>query len=304
MRGDGSIAWVTKTVSAIRIEDGHSIGLLVAIGVTQRRLAEAALRESEEQLRLLQHEFAHLVRVNDLGEMAAAIAHEVIQPLTAIANYLQAGTMLVAKESTAASLRAAREAMALAAEQALRAGAIVRGLREFITKGDAARHPERAETLVEAAMGLALLDMRRTGIRVQHEPAVEGIVQVSRIQIQQVLVNLIRNAVDALATNPLGAERLLTIAVRDIASEGVVEFCITDTGPGIPPDMRGRLFEPFITSKRNGMGMGLSVCRRIVEAHDGTIGVESGDGAGTTFRLCLPRRTETQLDSVCSHDAD
>jgi len=304
VRGDGSIAWVTKTVSAIRIEDGHSIGLLVAIGVTQRRLAEAALRESEEQLRLLQHEFAHLVRVNDLGEMAAAIAHEVIQPLTAIANYLQAGTMLVAKESTAASLRAAREAMALAAEQALRAGAIVRGLREFITKGDAARHPERAETLVEAAMGLALLDMRRTGIRVQHEPAVEGIVQVSRIQIQQVLVNLIRNAVDALATNPLGAERLLTIAVRDIASEGVVEFCITDTGPGIPPDMRGRLFEPFITSKRNGMGMGLSVCRRIVEAHDGTIGVESGDGAGTTFRLCLPRRTETQLDSVCSHDAD
>jgi two-component system sensor kinase FixL len=197
--------------------------------------------------------------------------------------------MSVAKETTAEALAAAREAMALAAEQGLRAGAIVRGLREFVTKGDGGRLPERADTLVEAAMALALLDIRGTGINLEHEPAGEAMVEVDRVQIQQVLVNLLRNAVDALVTNAPGAERRLTVSVRDLADEGVVAFCVADTGPGIPPEICDRLFEPFVTSKPKGMGMGLSVCQRIVEAHDGTIGMECGDGAGATFRIRLPR---------------
>jgi two-component system sensor kinase FixL len=290
VRGDGSIVWVTKTASPIRIEDGKPIGLLVAIDVTERRLAEAALRESEEQLRLLQNEFAHLARVNDLGEMAAAIAHEINQPLTAIVNFLHAGAMSVANESPAEALAAARKAMALASEQGLRAGAIVRGLREFVTKGDGGRLPEQADALVEAAMALALLDIRGTGIRLGHKPAGDVMVEVDRVQIQQVLVNLLRNAVDALVTNPPGAPRHLDIVVRDLAEEGVVEFCVADTGPGIPPEICDRLFEPFVTSKPKGMGMGLSVCRRIIQAHNGTIEVDCGDGMGATFRILLPRR--------------
>ncbi|MEA2660277.1 MAG: two-component system, LuxR family, sensor kinase FixL [Candidatus Binatota bacterium] len=289
VRGDGSIVWVTKTASPIRIEDGKPIGLLVAIDVTERRLAEAALRESEEQLRLLQNDFAHLARVNDLGEMAAAIAHEINQPLTAIVNFLHAGAMSVATESTAEALAAARQAMALAAEQGLRAGAIVRGLREFVTKGDGGRLPQRADALVEAAMALALLDIRGTGIRLEHERAGDAMVEVDPVQIQQVLVNLLRNAVDALVTNPPGLPRHLTIVVRDLASEGVVEFCVADTGPGIPLEICDRLFDPFVTSKPKGMGMGLSVCQRIVQAHGGTIEVDCGDGAGATFRVRLPR---------------
>jgi two-component system sensor kinase FixL len=289
VRGDGSIVWVTKTASPIRIENGEPIGLMVAIDVTERRLAEVALRQSEEQVRLLSNEFAHLARVNDLGEMAAAIAHEISQPLTAIANFLSAGAMSVEKESTVEALAAARQSMALAAEQAVRAGTIVRGLREFVSKGEGGRAVERADSLVEAAMALALLDLRGTGIKLEHKPAGGAKVEVDPVQIQQVLVNLLRNAVEALVANPPGKDRHLTVIVRDVAEEGVVEFCVADTGPGISPEICDRLFEPFVTTKPKGMGMGLSLCQRIVEGHHGTIEVVCGEHTGATFRIRLPR---------------
>lgn len=290
VRGDGSVVWVTKTASPLSVEGGPAVALVVAIDVTERRLAETELQESEERLRLLQNEFAHLARVNDLGEMAAAIAHEINQPLTAIANFLSAGAMSVAAESTAASLAAAREAMKLAAEQGLRAGCIIRGLREFATKGDGSRQVERADTLVDTAMALALVDIRGTGIRLEHRRAgIDAMVEVDPVQIQQVLVNLLRNAVDALVTNPPGAERRLTVSTRDLPMENMVEFCVADTGPGIPPDICDRLFEPFVTSKAKGMGMGLSVCRRIVEAHGGTIEAECGDGQGAVLTVRMIR---------------
>jgi two-component system sensor kinase FixL len=236
--------------------------------------------------------------------MAAAIAHEINQPLTAIVNYLHAGAMSVARESTEEALAAAREAMALAAEQGLRAGAIVRGLREFVTKGDGVRLPIRADELVEAAMALALLDIRGTGISLEHEPAGDTMIEVDPVQIQQVLLNLLRNAVDALVTNPAGAERRLTVSVRDLASEGAVDFRIADTGPGILPEICDRLFEPFVTSKAKGMGMGLSVCQRIVEAHDGTIEADCGEGGGATFRIRLPRHEIAPVDNICFIDVD
>jgi len=289
VRGDGSIVWVTKTARPIRIEDGKPIALVVAIDVTERKLTEAALRESEAQLRQLQIDFAHLARVNDLGEMAAAIAHEINQPLTAIVNFLNAGATSVVTETSAEALAVARQAMAHAAEQGLRAGAIVRGLRQFITKGDGKRLPARADALVDSAMALALLDIHGENIRLGHEPAEGAMVEVDQVQIQQVLVNLLRNAVEALITNPEGVRRDLKVVVADLIEQGVVEFCISDTGPGIPPEMCDRLFEPFITTKPNGMGMGLSVCQRIVEAHGGTISVDCSKRAGATFRLRLPR---------------
>lgn len=290
VRGDGSMVWVTKTATPVRIEGREPIALVVAIDVTERKAAEAALRESEERLRVLQNELTHIARVNDLGEMAVAIAHEINQPLTAIANFLNAGRMHVAKETTAAALAAARKAMALAEVQALRAGKIVHGLREFATKGEGTRHVVPADSLVDSAMALALIDIRGTGIVLKHEAAGSGArVEVDPVQIEQVLMNLLRNATDALATNPPGTPAFLTMITRDLPGEGVVEFCVSDTGPGIAPDICARLFEPFVTTKQAGMGMGLSVCRRIVESHGGAIEVDCDEGNGATFRFRLPR---------------
>lgn len=249
-----------------------------------------ALRESEERLRALQNEFAHLARVHELGEMAAAVAHEINQPLTAIANYLNAGRMSV-RESTSEALAQARRAMTLAAEQGMRAGAIIRGLRSFARKCDGERRIESADALIDSSMALALLGAEAAGIAVERDPTGgSAMVEVDSVQIQQVLVNLLRNAVDALMANPPGTERRLTIVTRDLVDEGVVIFRIADTGPGIAPEVRDRLFQPFVTSKAQGMGMGLSVCRRIVEAHGGRICLESAPGAGAAFTVRLPRQ--------------
>jgi len=250
--------------------------------------ATEALRQSEERLRALQNEFAHLARLHELGEMAAAVAHEINQPLTAIANYLNAGCLSV-RESTSEALAEARRAMTLAAEQGMRAGAIIRALRSFARKTDGTRRREAADALADSAMVLALIGIDPADIAVVRTPAGSGMVEVDSVQIQQVLVNLLRNAVDALRTNPPGAERRLTVATHDLSDEGIVQFCIADTGPGIPPEIRGNLFRPFVTSKPKGMGMGLSVCRRIVDAHGGTIHVESKVGAGTAFTIRLAR---------------
>ena len=290
VRGDGSIVWVTKTASPIRIEGGEPIALVVAIDVTERKAAEATLRESEERLRILQNEYTHIARVNDLGEMAVAIAHEINQPLAAIANFLSAGRMHVENETTAAALSAARRAMAEAEGQALRAGKIVHGLREFARKGEGIRHVVRAVSLVDSAMALALLNTRNTGILLRHEAAGgDARVEVDPVQIEQVLTNLMRNAVEAMAANPPGAPACLAVIARNLPAENTVEFCVSDTGPGIAPDICARLFEPFVTTKPTGMGMGLSVCRRIVETHGGTIEAECGEGSGATFRIMLPR---------------
>lgn len=147
-----------------------------------------------------------------------------------------------------------------------------------------------ADSLVGSAMALALIKVRDTGISLKHEAAGAGaLVEVDPVQIEQVLMNLLRNAIDALLTNPPGAPRCLTIHTRDVAEEGVVEFCVSDTGPGVAADLCARLFTPFFTTKPSGMGMGLSVCRRIVEAHGGTIEAECGESIGATFRIRLPR---------------
>ena len=139
-------------------------------------------------------------------------------------------------------------------------------------------------------MALALLGADAAGIRVERDPAGCGAtVDVDPVQIQQVLVNLLRNAVDSLLANPPGAERRLIVATRALPDQGAVIFRIADTGPGIAPGIRGRLFTPFVTSKPNGMGLGLSVCRRIVEAHGGTIEVVSQNGPGAAFTVRLAR---------------
>ena len=250
---------------------------------------------TEARLQELQAELLHVSRLSAAGEIASALAHELNQPLTAITSAIRAAQRRFAAMPHAETAEATkiREAMKLAAEQALRAGQIVRHLREFITPGDADRRLEDLPRLVEEAAGLALVGARERGIDVtfRFDPGLPPVV-VDRIQVQQVLLNLVRNALEAMTADE-GAgggatrRRELVIAAA-LAAPDLVVIEVADTGPGLEPKVAGRLFELFVSTKRGGMGMGLSISRTIIEAHGGSLGAEPNSAGGTVFRFTLP----------------
>jgi two-component system, LuxR family, sensor kinase FixL len=244
--------------------------------LTERQKTEARLQE-------LQSELVHISRLTAMGEMASTLAHELNQPLSAIANYLQ-GTRRLLEKSTGESSDMMREAMNKAADQAMRAGQIIRRLRDFVARGESERRVENITKLVEEASALALVGVKDLGIRVtfRFDPAVD-LVLADRVQIQQVLLNLIRNAMEAME----GADtRDLSIAVAPV-EDSHVKISVEDTGSGISPDIAEQLFQPFVTTKRHGMGVGLSISRTIVEAHGGRIWVENRQEGGTAFYFTL-----------------
>ena len=253
--------------------------------LTERQRTEARLQE-------LQAELVHMSRFTALGEMASTLAHEINQPLTAIANYLK-GCRRLLEHSTDEHAVMLREAVSQAAEQALRAGRVIRHLREFVSRGESGRHIESLPKLIQEASALALVGAKEKGVRVSYrfDPEAE-LVLADRIQIQQVLLNLIRNAIEAMQDSP---RRELVVATAAPESDGMVEISVADTGPGIAEEITAQLFQPFITTKKNGMGVGLSICRTIVEAHGGRIWVESKPGEGATFRFTLRMVKEEEL---------
>ena len=240
-------------------------------------------QETETRLQELQTELVHVSRLTALGEMASALAHELNQPLAAIANYLQGSGDLLDRDPVPAEKL--RTAVHKASEQALRAGEIIRRLREFVARGETERHAESLPKLIEEASALALVGAKEHGVSVRYamDPDVD-LVLADRVQIQQVVLNLIRNAIDAMEDSPV---RRLTITVER-RSPGQAEIIVADTGPGISPDIADQLFQPFVTTKRTGMGVGLSISRTIVEAHGGRIRAESNPKGGATFRFTLP----------------
>jgi two-component system sensor kinase FixL len=270
--------------------DGGLLGVVaVSHDVTEARQAQAHLAGA--QARLLQ-----VSRLGATAAMAAGLAHEINQPLTAAANYLHAGARLLgpagAAPPSAAELEAAREALPEAATQAVRAGEILRRLRGFVARGETERHAvpvarllRDAEAVLRAAAGSA------AGLALQLDAALEEpgapLVLVDAVQMQQVLFNLVRNAAESMQAGPVRkGQAALVLLQAGLDSEGIA-LRVIDRGAGVGAAVLPHLFEPFITTKANGLGVGLAICRTVVEAHGGTLAYAPNPDGGSIFTIVL-----------------
>ena len=300
--GDRRIIGIGRVVVGQR-KDGSTFPMELAVGemksgdqryftgfirdLTERQLTEARLQE-------LQSELVHISRLTAMGEMASTLAHELNQPLSAIANYLKGSRRLLESANDEKSA-AMRDALEKAADQAMRAGQIIRRLRDFVARGESERRVESITKLVEEASALALVGVKDLGIRVQFQfnPGTDLVI-ADRVQVQQVVLNLIRNAMDAMETSQ-NRELIVSIAPAD---DGLVKISVADSGSGIAPEIAEQLFQPFITTKRQGMGVGLSISRAIVEAHNGRIWAEPNPTGGTIFHFTLTVVNEGDVDDA------
>lgn len=242
-----------------------------------------AKEQDELKLKELQAELVHVSRLSAMGTMASTLAHELNQPLAAVALYLETiRDLLEAEEGERfASLRSVMDD---AAQETLRAGHIVRRLRDFVARGEVEKSVHDLPHVIAEASQLALVGARERGVRTFFalDPAATPVL-VDRVQVQQVLVNLMRNAIEAMAEVPIRDLRLASM----LRPDGLIEVTVEDTGPGIAEEIRQQLFTAFVSTKSDGMGLGLSICRTIIEAHGGRIWVEHPPRGGTRFHFTL-----------------
>lgn len=251
--------------------------LNVVLDVTERRRAEDRAREHLDQL-------AHVSRVASMGEMASAIAHEINQPLTAIANYAGAAKRLM--EAGKLGEAEALDTLARLAAEAERAGEVVRKMRGFVRGEEGQPGPVPVDELLHDVLRLCGPEARQLEVELVAAPAPDlPPVRADRIQLQQVLMNLVRNAMEAMTTAASAPRRVELVARH--GDDGMVELCVCDTGPGIPEVLRERIFEPFYTTKTEGLGIGLALSRSIVEAHGGRLWF-TATARGAEFCLTLP----------------
>jgi two-component system sensor kinase FixL len=290
--GERRIIGIGRVVVGQR-SDGSTFPMELAVGemhVRNQRFFTGFIRDlterqqTEARLQELQAELVHMSRLTAMGEMASALAHELNQPLSAIANYMKGSRRLLEnREDQGAGLL--RDAMDKAADQALRAGDIIRRLRDFVARGESERRVENVKKLVEEASALALVGAKDKGVRVRFAfaPGLDYVL-ADKVQVQQVLLNLIRNGIDAMEA---ATTRELEVTTSR-APDNMVEISVADTGAGISPEIAGQLFQPFVTTKSQGMGVGLSISRTIIESHGGSIAQRPNPGGGTIFFFTLP----------------
>jgi two-component system, LuxR family, sensor kinase FixL len=276
LRKDGREIMVSLTISPVRSPNGQIIGASkIARDVTERRVAEARLAD-------LQSEVVHLARWNMMGMMAATIAHELNQPLAAIANYAAALKRILAGPQFSPAM--VDDILEKIAKQRQRASQIVDRMRNQVARGTLERRPENLEEVIAEALELASSTVQKAGAHASMEATAPiAPVLIDRVQIQQVIINLVRNAVEAMERSSIRRVR-----INSVASPDGLRVDIADTGPGLPEDIASRLFEPFVTNKDSGMGLGLSICKDIIESHGGRLWAEPNAPQGTIFSFVLP----------------
>ena len=275
-RKDGQIISVSATISPIRDASGMIVGASTILRDLTRRNAR------DQRIQELQSELAHVQRLNELGQVVSTLVHEVNQPLTAISNYVNACRRLV----TTGDKERVQSALERIADQANRAREIVQRIRDFVKKRDVKMRAENLSQVIEEAIALTRTSVGDTGLTLDTQIDPAGLqVEIDKIQVQQVLFNLLRNGIEAMQ----GQQRRELVVATNPVQGGMVQISVADTGPGLPDEVRKRLFEPFVTTKASGMGVGLSVCRAIVEAHQGRLWADDNPGGGTVFRFTVRR---------------
>ena len=289
MRKDGSRFPVLIIEAPLINHEGLQTGWMSAfLDISEQRRVEEISRASQDRLQAT-------ARLATVGEMASLLSHELNQPLAAISSYATGSMNLLNSASAAGSLPDIEVAMRRIAEQAERAGKVIKSVHDFVRRRDKAREPVAAQALLDAIMPLVHLQARKLGVRVETRlkndlpPA-----SCDRTMVEQVLLNLARNAMQSMDQAQV-ADRSLVIEVRKsgavnqaTGTKDWLEFLVTDVGPGIPDSVKEQLFTPFFTTKSEGMGLGLSMCRTVVEQHGGFLGFEPNHPQGTIFRFTLP----------------
>ena len=262
---------------------------LLARDIARRKLAETELRQSQERLRHHQEEVAHAARLSSLGEVAAGLAHELNQPLCAVSNYADGCLRLLRNQNACDSELTG--ALRQIAGETNRAAEIVRRVRKFAQKRQSVASPVSIVEVVEESVSISQSEIGRLKVAVNVDVSRDlPPVAADQIQIEQVLTNLLRNALEAMVDARHEDRRLTIRALR--AEANSVEVVVSDRGNGIGADQLANIFEPFFTTKPEGMGLGLAICRSIIQAHGGRIWADSQAGRGTSMHFTLPAMGE------------
>ncbi|MCY3621413.1 MAG: PAS domain S-box protein [Gammaproteobacteria bacterium] len=273
-RKDGATFPIRLSVGELRDDADATLFVGTLHDLTETLRTRARIEE-------LQSELTQVARANAVGEMGSALAHELTQPLSAVVGFVEASAALIDRGGETTKVR---EYMDQAVAQSLRAGDVIRLLREFTARGDTERSVKDLNAVVEETCRLATLGTAAEGIELELNLAADlPPVLIDHVQIQQVVLNLVRNSIDA-----LGDSETPAVTVATVPGQEEVEVVVSDNGPGLSAEVRERVFEPFVSTKPDGIGIGLSICRTIVEAHGGRIAVDAGTGCGAAFRFTVP----------------